>query len=245
MDSKMCQNCKRDFKDSENFNWSCRTHQSQWSGEMWWCCGKSSKDALGCKFQKHFIPKEDDEDQEIVVQDKLLKCQCCKELGHVMQDCPKDPNLKTKQNLDNEQTRILKAHCTKKVFADSCVQTAHLLKKCVQVQDNDSHKNTSFKRGVMQFEDYNYASFNSHILVETDLRKEVKRKLNARDLKELQSYSSMVQKPSADHQSLLSNVITEDLIESEESSDDNSIKVFFNETEIDRISKKQNEDPFE
>lgn len=26
MDSKVCQNCKRDFKDSENFNWSCRTH---------------------------------------------------------------------------------------------------------------------------------------------------------------------------------------------------------------------------
>jgi len=24
--TKICQNCKRDFKDTENFNWSCRTH---------------------------------------------------------------------------------------------------------------------------------------------------------------------------------------------------------------------------
>ena len=30
---------------------------------MWWCCGKTSKEALGCKFNKH-IAKVDDEDQE-------------------------------------------------------------------------------------------------------------------------------------------------------------------------------------
>lgn len=24
--AKMCNNCKKDFKDSENFNWSCRVH---------------------------------------------------------------------------------------------------------------------------------------------------------------------------------------------------------------------------
>ena len=50
---KLCYNCKKDFKDSENFNWSCRVHQSDWSGEMWWCCGKSYKDAPGCKFDRH------------------------------------------------------------------------------------------------------------------------------------------------------------------------------------------------
>ena len=52
---KVCGNCRKDFKDSENFNWSCRVHQSQWSGEMWWCCGKSSKEAPGCKFGKHTV----------------------------------------------------------------------------------------------------------------------------------------------------------------------------------------------
>jgi hypothetical protein len=38
--------------ESENFNWSCRTHQSEFGGEMWWCCGKIGKDAIGCKFSK-------------------------------------------------------------------------------------------------------------------------------------------------------------------------------------------------
>ena len=60
----MCNNCKKDFKDTENFNWSCRVHQSQWSGEMWWCCGKSSKDAPGCKFSKHEHIKDDEDGEE-------------------------------------------------------------------------------------------------------------------------------------------------------------------------------------
>lgn len=61
--SKMCNNCKKDFKDSENFNWSCRVHQSQWSGEMWWCCGKSTSNAPGCRFGMH-VTNEDKEDAE-------------------------------------------------------------------------------------------------------------------------------------------------------------------------------------
>jgi len=48
-----CKFCGLDFAENENFNWSCRTHQSEFSGEMWWCCGKTSKDSLGCKFGKH------------------------------------------------------------------------------------------------------------------------------------------------------------------------------------------------
>ena len=51
--SKICKNCNKDFNDKENFNWSCRTHHSQYSGEIWWCCGKQSIDALGCRFSAH------------------------------------------------------------------------------------------------------------------------------------------------------------------------------------------------
>jgi BTK motif len=65
-----CKFCGKDFVDKENFNWSCRTHRSEFSGEMWWCCGKTSKDALGCKFNKHEARNEaDDEDPDGV--DKL------------------------------------------------------------------------------------------------------------------------------------------------------------------------------
>ena len=41
---KMCRNCGKEFHEKENFNWSCRTHPYDYSGEMWWCCGKRGKD---------------------------------------------------------------------------------------------------------------------------------------------------------------------------------------------------------
>lgn len=51
--AKVCKNCSKEFNEKENFNWSCRTHQSEWGGEMWWCCGKRGKEQPGCKFSKH------------------------------------------------------------------------------------------------------------------------------------------------------------------------------------------------
>ena len=33
-DDKICKNCKRFFKEEENFNWSCKIHTSQYSGEI-------------------------------------------------------------------------------------------------------------------------------------------------------------------------------------------------------------------
>jgi hypothetical protein len=57
---------------------------------MWWCCGKNTKEALGCKFSKH-ESKEDDEDEGgdpdgnkegEQKQLKNIRCNCCKEIGH-------------------------------------------------------------------------------------------------------------------------------------------------------------------
>jgi hypothetical protein len=31
---------------------------------MWWCCGKTTKEAVGCKFKKHEIRNEDQEDED-------------------------------------------------------------------------------------------------------------------------------------------------------------------------------------
>ena len=36
---KVCKNCGKDYIETDNFNWSCRTHRSEYSGEIWWCCG--------------------------------------------------------------------------------------------------------------------------------------------------------------------------------------------------------------
>lgn len=47
VNQKICKNCQKEYLESDNFNWSCTTHQAEWGGKMWWCCGKTSKDAQG------------------------------------------------------------------------------------------------------------------------------------------------------------------------------------------------------
>jgi len=79
---KMCKNCKKEYKDNENFSWKCRTHRSEYSKEddLWWCCLKKGMDNKGCKLQKHeSLEDEDDEDIEDAekVQENELKNKRC------------------------------------------------------------------------------------------------------------------------------------------------------------------------
>ena len=57
---KTCKNCGKDYIEKDNFKWSCRVHRSEFSGEIWWCCGKTHKDQAGCKYSQH--ESKDDED---------------------------------------------------------------------------------------------------------------------------------------------------------------------------------------
>jgi len=61
---KVCKNCQKEFIEKENFNWSCRVHQSEWGGEMWWCCGKRGREQPGCKFNKHETKADNEENEE-------------------------------------------------------------------------------------------------------------------------------------------------------------------------------------
>jgi hypothetical protein len=62
VEEKTCKLCGINYYESENYNWSCKTHPSDWGGEMYWCCGKTAKEAPGCKANKH-ESKEEDEDE--------------------------------------------------------------------------------------------------------------------------------------------------------------------------------------
>jgi len=103
--AKTCKNCQQEFKDTENFNWSCRTHQSDWGGAVWWCCGKNNRDQPGCKFNKHVSKEEhDDLDDENgnsnkIYERKLIRCSCCKQMSHSIENCKLDPNLKTTNDI--------------------------------------------------------------------------------------------------------------------------------------------------
>lgn len=119
----------------DNFKWSCRIHQSDYSGEVWWCCGKADKNAPGCKTNSHL--EKNDEELEDLEEDTVYhmnkRCLCCREYGHVASSCPKDPNLKTLENADSENLRIKSIHDNRKIFADTIVTTAQFLKSCAKV----------------------------------------------------------------------------------------------------------------
>jgi len=164
---KTCKNCGKDFIEKENFNWSCRTHRSEWSGEIWWCCGKDNKDQPGCKYAKHESKEEEDEiddDEEGKVNkiDKNIRCLCCKELGHLIEACPRDPNIRSRLDFEEEYARIQQMKEYRKLNADTVVTTTHFLKKCILVptrqneQEERAYQENPFKRGSMKFDDFNY-----------------------------------------------------------------------------------------
>jgi len=136
---KMCKLCAQEFHEKENFNWSCRTHRGVYGGEMWWCCGKRGKDQPGCKFAKHESKEDEDEDDDAGKRSskgkhlKYMRCNCCKELGHTIDMCPRDPNIRTNEDPYDELERTQKIEDFRKLFADTAVTTTHLLKKCVRV----------------------------------------------------------------------------------------------------------------
>ena len=61
---KMCNNCKKEYHEKDNFAWSCRTHQYEYNGEMWWCCGKRGEHQPGCRSSWHETKEDEDEEED-------------------------------------------------------------------------------------------------------------------------------------------------------------------------------------
>lgn len=172
---KVCKNCGKDYVEKENFNWSCRTHLGEWSGEIWWCCGKSNLDSLGCKYQRH-VTKDDEElgVEEDNAEKPItnIRCVCCKEAGHLIEHCPRDPNLRSLVDTEDDYNRIQNIKDYRKLNADTVVTTTHFLKKCVLIptrlteQEERESQENPFKRGSMKFDDFNYQVHNPYILIE-------------------------------------------------------------------------------
>lgn len=127
-EEKVCRHCQKVFIESENFNWSCRRHPNEYSGEIYWCCGKSSRDAIGCKTSKH--ESKEDEDEEKINKEgpeqSALMCavsaiQSCKKYGHTATDCPRDPNPRSTHDVFDEVSRIKTIYQAKKKGDDQLV----------------------------------------------------------------------------------------------------------------------------
>ena len=74
----------------------------------------------------------------------MIRCRCCKEIGHSIETCPRDPNIKTvtQTQLDGEAERILRMKDYKKVFAETQITTTHFLKSCTAVPKINPDHNT-------------------------------------------------------------------------------------------------------
>jgi hypothetical protein len=97
----ICKFCFETFKESENLNWSCHRHPGEWSGQIYWCCGKSKKEAPGCVKSKH-VP---DNEEEIIEKSEIEEiCLSCKKTGHSFKTCPKDPNHSIRKGRSKSQT---------------------------------------------------------------------------------------------------------------------------------------------
>ena len=112
-EEKICRKCQRIFTDAENFNWSCRTHKSEYGDEMWWCCGKTSRDAPGCIVSKHQSKEDEEDDGDLKAKEEnermaaaATRCSSCKELGHRPWECPRDPNIRSRKDMMDELKRL-------------------------------------------------------------------------------------------------------------------------------------------
>ncbi|CAG9336004.1 unnamed protein product [Blepharisma stoltei] len=103
-DERFCKNCQKLYLESKNFNWSCRMHSSIYSGEVYWCCGNTNKDSLGCISTKH-VSKDDVNEEEHKL--NFIRCSSCKDYGHSVHECPRDPNARTVEVPEEELTRII------------------------------------------------------------------------------------------------------------------------------------------
>jgi hypothetical protein len=75
---------------------------------------------------------------------KNQRCLCCKEIGHTAADCPRDPNFKTFELIDEEVFRIAKITENKKLFPETAVTTTHFLKRCIKIPKKNIDEMVSY-----------------------------------------------------------------------------------------------------
>ena len=52
---------------------------------------------------------------------KYKRCYCCKEFGHSISECPRDPNFVTGEDPDQEIQRLQKIRDFRKLYADTVI----------------------------------------------------------------------------------------------------------------------------
>lgn len=73
-------------------------------------------------------------------------------------------------NVNEDEARILTVPNLKKMHIDSMISTTHFFKKAVMIPTQTKlsarSQSLAFTRGIMNFDDYNYAAYNKHVLLQ-------------------------------------------------------------------------------
>ena len=133
---------------------------------MWWCCGKTSKDAPGCRFAKHECKDDEDEDKAAdpdhpnANKQRKQKCQCCKGVGHKAAECDKDPNFRGGYDVQAEHKRIM---YRKEDRGEGMGHGVEVTGRLVERLSKKGAMKDLVGEDIMVFDDYNYKLLNEHI----------------------------------------------------------------------------------
>ena len=132
---------------------------------MWWCWGKSNKDAPGCRYGKHESREDELDDQEMENPEnkmKNIRCLWCKEKGHTDTDWPKDPNYKYGADIQLEFKRVMKIGWG---YGQSKSDPLNHTTKFIKALVKNRELSNPFSVGWLEFDDYNYDYVNSLVLI--------------------------------------------------------------------------------
>ena len=131
------------------------------AGNRYWCCNMVGKDAPGCSLSKHYSKEDMMNIKNFEPFSKF--CVECKETGHDISSCAKDPNVKNVRNVEDEINRLKSFEKRKKKNANlMCLQDKALelmkVKMCKSqflkiVESDDEETDGVFFKEIMDIKE--------------------------------------------------------------------------------------------
>ncbi|CAG9333333.1 unnamed protein product [Blepharisma stoltei] len=198
-EEKLCKRCNSIYTEKENFNWSCVIHKSEWTNKIYWCCGATKKESVGCVKTKH-ISKEEAENFELITpqgdnKDKLF-CTSCRTNGHSLNSCPKDPNPNSFSDRKSEQIRTRNSIRKRTKIGQLNFDSSARILNSLKYRNKSANKENSFREisslrnAVKMDSSYNRVLIDD-ILLEENKRSPIRSRTTKEDTMEIDTKCKM------------------------------------------------------
>lgn len=167
------------------------------------------KDVPGCVTSKH-ICKEDNDFEITQGKTKSNFCTSCKEVGHIREECPKDPNARTKfppvEELDRIKTNQRRKHKTAIVNSEIQEKVIQILEPRLEgsqfanpnnetsndeIEENGDMKGFTFKDLFLMKEEITFNQEDTKIKIELQKRQTSRRSTRKQSAKSFKSMRSV------------------------------------------------------